>query len=57
MRRAVLASVGKLAVLPAQDLLDLGSAARLNRPGTVSGNWGWRLPSEALTHATGLAVS
>jgi 4-alpha-glucanotransferase len=51
IRRSVLASVGKLAVLPAQDLLDLGGAARLNRPGTVSGNWGWRLPQEALTPA------
>jgi 4-alpha-glucanotransferase len=32
-----------------QDLLALGSAARLNTPGTASGNWGWRLPPEALT--------
>ena len=53
----VLASVGKLAVLPAQDLLDLGSEARLNRPGTVSGNWSWRLPPEALTQADGAALS
>jgi 4-alpha-glucanotransferase len=51
LRRAALASVGRLAVLPAQDLLDLGTAARLNRPGTVSGNWSWRLPQEALTPA------
>jgi 4-alpha-glucanotransferase len=51
LRRSALASVGKLAVLPIQDLLDLGSGARLNRPGTVSGNWSWRLPQEALTHA------
>ena len=54
LRRAALSSVGKLAVLPAQDLLDLGSAARLNRPGTVSGNWGWRLTQEALTQALAL---
>jgi 4-alpha-glucanotransferase len=51
LRRSALASVGKLAVLPIQDLLDLGSGARLNRPGTVSGNWSWRLPQEALTQA------
>lgn len=49
LKRSVLSSVGKLAVLPAQDLLDLGSSARLNRPGTVVGNWGWRLQQEALT--------
>jgi 4-alpha-glucanotransferase len=36
-------------VLPAQDLLHLGSEARLNRPGTSTGNWSWRLPLESLT--------
>jgi 4-alpha-glucanotransferase len=44
-----LGSVGQLAIIPAQDLLDLGSEARLNTPGTVQGNWGWRLPAGALT--------
>jgi 4-alpha-glucanotransferase len=47
--RAALASVARLAVLPAQDLLGLDSAARLNTPGTVAGNWTWRLPPGALT--------
>jgi 4-alpha-glucanotransferase len=46
--RAALGSVALLAVCPAQDLLGLGSEARLNTPGTVSGNWRWRLPSGAL---------
>jgi 4-alpha-glucanotransferase len=49
MLRAALASVGQLAVLPAQDLLQLGSEARLNRPGTVADNWSWCLPLESLT--------
>jgi 4-alpha-glucanotransferase len=49
MMRSVLASVARLAILPAQDLLHLGSQARLNRPGTVVGNWSWRLPLESLT--------
>jgi len=47
--RAALGSVALLAVIPAQDLLGLGSEARLNRPGTQSGNWTWRLPAGALT--------
>jgi len=47
--RSALASVGRLAILPAQDLLLLGSAARLNRPGTVVNNWSWRLPLESLS--------
>ncbi len=38
----VLESPAALAVLPMQDLLGLGSAARMNTPGTGSGNWTWR---------------
>ena len=49
MLRAALSSVGVLAVLPMQDILQLGSSARLNRPGTTTGNWAWRLPGAALT--------
>jgi 4-alpha-glucanotransferase len=49
MIRAALASVAHMAVLPAQDLLKLGSEARLNRPGTITGNWSWRLPLPTLT--------
>jgi 4-alpha-glucanotransferase len=51
MTRAVLASVAQLAIIPAQDLLQLGSQARFNTPGTVSGNWSWRLPADSLTAA------
>jgi 4-alpha-glucanotransferase len=47
--REALGSVGQLAILPAQDLLALGSEARLNTPGTVQGNWTWRLPPGVLT--------
>jgi 4-alpha-glucanotransferase len=47
--RAALGSVARLAVVPVQDLLGLGSEARLNTPGTVSGNWAWRLPPAALS--------
>ncbi|MBI4423177.1 MAG: 4-alpha-glucanotransferase [Elusimicrobia bacterium] len=43
MIRAALASVADIAIVPAQDLLGLGSEARMNRPGTCEGNWGWRL--------------
>lgn len=40
--RAAYRSVARLAVVPLQDLLGLGSDARMNRPGTTEGNWGWR---------------
>jgi 4-alpha-glucanotransferase len=48
--RAALGSVARLAIVPMQDLLGLGSEARLNTPGTVSGNWTWRLPPGSLSH-------
>jgi 4-alpha-glucanotransferase len=47
--RAVLASVADTAIVPAQDLLGLGSEARMNRPGTLRGNWRWRLAPGQLT--------
>jgi 4-alpha-glucanotransferase len=47
--RAVLASVAEIAIIPLQDVLGLGSEARMNLPGTVSGNWKWRFRREALT--------
>jgi 4-alpha-glucanotransferase len=40
--RAAWASVAVLAVAPLQDLLSLGSEARMNRPGVAAGNWRWR---------------
>ena len=46
--RAALGSVGNLAIIPVQDLLALGSDARLNTPGTASGNWRWRMAPQAL---------
>ena len=37
-----MASVAQLAVVPAQDLLGLGSESRMNTPGTSSDNWCWQ---------------
>ena len=47
--RAILASVAEIAIIPLQDVLGLGSSARMNLPGTVSGNWKWRYKPNALT--------
>jgi 4-alpha-glucanotransferase len=44
-------SRGVLAIVPAQDVLGLGSEARMNRPGRSDGNWSWRLERGALTPA------
>jgi len=42
MIRAVEASVADMVIVPLQDVLGLGSSARMNLPGTMSGNWKWR---------------
>ena len=47
--RAVHMSVADIAVAPLQDLLGLGSSARMNTPGVALGNWRWRFPEGALT--------
>jgi len=47
--RTVLASVAVIAIVPMQDILGLGSEARMNLPGTVSGNWKWRYQATTLT--------
>lgn len=53
---AAFASVANLAIVPLQDVLGLGSAARMNLPASPQGNWAWRYKSGALTqkHAAGL---
>jgi 4-alpha-glucanotransferase len=43
------ASRASLAIVPAQDVLGLGSEARMNRPGRTDGNWAWQLERGALT--------
>lgn len=43
MMRGIWASPADLAVVQAQDLLGLGSEARINVPSTLGGNWTWRL--------------
>jgi 4-alpha-glucanotransferase len=51
LNRTALASTAALAVLPLQDLLGLGSDARMNTPGTALGNWAWRITQAQLDTA------
>ena len=46
--RAAFTSVAEIAIVPVQDILGLGSEARMNRPGDGTENWSWRLRSDAL---------
>ncbi len=49
MMNTALASVAKLAILPMQDILELGEGSRMNTPGTTEGNWHWRFQWDMLT--------
>lgn len=56
--RLAYGSVSSRAIVPMQDVLGLGAAARLNRPGLKRGNWRWRAGSRSLSaqHAERLAA-
>ncbi len=50
--RSAYSSVSALAIVPMQDLLSLGSIARLNTPGKAAGNWQWRFSAAELDDLT-----
>lgn len=47
--KLAMSSTAKLAIIPAQDILDLPASARMNNPAKQKGNWLWRLPQGQLT--------
>lgn len=47
--QAAFGSVANLAVVPMQDILELGSEHRMNTPGTAEGNWRWRFQWDQLS--------
>jgi 4-alpha-glucanotransferase len=47
--RAAWSSVADYALAPLQDVLSLGTEARMNFPGRPSGNWSWRFTPEMLS--------
>ena len=47
--RAVMGSVANTAIVPLQDVLGLGTVARMNLPNSTEGNWAWRYKKEVLT--------
>lgn len=53
MIRLALSSVAKLAIVPIQDVLNLGAESRMNTPGTETGDWTWRMEAGVLTDAIG----
>ena len=57
MIRLAYRSVADLAIVPLQDVLGLGSEARMNTPGKVGGNWTWRFGANDIqpAHASRLS--
>ena len=51
LMRLALASTARIAIVPIQDVLDLGSEARFNTPGAAEGNWAWRVRADQLDPA------
>ena len=51
LMRVALASTARIAIIPLQDVLDLGSDARINTPGAAEGNWAWRIRPDQLAPA------
>ncbi|MGI8429219.1 MAG: 4-alpha-glucanotransferase [Solirubrobacteraceae bacterium] len=49
--RLAFTSPARVAMIQAQDVLGLGSQARMNRPGRAGGSWRWRMQAGALTPA------
>lgn len=49
--RLALSSRARLAIIPMQDVLGLGSETRMNTPATTAGNWSWRLRADQLRDA------
>ena len=49
--RLALRSPARVAMMQAQDVLGLGSEARMNDPGRAGGSWRWRMEAGALTPA------
>ncbi|HEY6231178.1 MAG TPA: 4-alpha-glucanotransferase [Pyrinomonadaceae bacterium] len=54
--RAAFASVANTALAPLQDVLGLGTAARMNLPNSTEGNWAWRFAEDALTEDVALRL-
>ncbi|GBD87982.1 4-alpha-glucanotransferase [bacterium BMS3Abin03] len=59
--RTAYVSVAKIVIIPMQDVLNLGSEARMNFPGRLGGNWTWRFTREQInenltSHYKGLTV-
>jgi 4-alpha-glucanotransferase len=52
MIRLCYSSIAEIAIIPMQDIMHLGDAAKMNTPGKASGNWAWRADEGFITEKT-----
>ena len=50
MMRGAWSSVADMAIVPMQDIIGVGSEARMNIPSTLGGNWQWRATADQINH-------
>ncbi|WP_109486713.1 4-alpha-glucanotransferase [Occallatibacter savannae] len=55
--RSAASSVAQVSIYPVQDLLELGSEARMNTPAIPHGNWSWRVPEGSWTESLALRLA
>jgi 4-alpha-glucanotransferase len=55
--RLALSSIATFAIIPLQDILGVGSEARMNTPAQIQGNWAWRFLPGALNTETGARLA
>ena len=51
LTRLAWSSRAALAIVPLQDLLNVGKEGRMNEPGRAEGNWRWRVTDEMLSRS------
>jgi malto-oligosyltrehalose synthase/4-alpha-glucanotransferase len=52
MIRLCYSSIAEIAIIPMQDIMQLGDTAKMNTPGKASGNWAWRMDKGFITEKT-----
>jgi 4-alpha-glucanotransferase len=55
--RLATSSVGRIVIIPMQDILGLGAGSRMNKPGTLRGNWRWRLCRGQISKSTAVKLA
>lgn len=56
LMRVAMSSKAAIAITPMQDVLELGTEARMNVPGKAGGNWQWRMSDKAISQELAMGL-